>query len=291
MTIKALKSLTFLLSVSLLIAGCSSLYFFPKKNMIRQANDWNVQAQEVHFKSSDDIALHGWYLPAKTAKTKAKATVFFLHGNSLNISYYFENIKWLSYYGINVFMFDYRGFGQSEGKATLPEIYQDIDAAYAWLKDFQVQQDSSHTPTFVLGQSIGGALGSYWLGKNKHLNQDFSGFIVDCSFASFNDMTQHVAASAWLLWPFQYPVRWSFSNDYNPINYSHQIALPILQFHSRDDSVVPYVEGEKLFKSFHSQNRDSETKKEWVATEGIHIATFDQQKNRDKLLEFINSNL
>ena len=263
------------------LTGCSSLYFYPQKNLIRVPTDVNVAYQDVRFKTVDGKQIHGWYLPALNQDSMpsshtAKGTVFFLHGNSLNISYYLRSVYWLPEHGYNVFLFDYRGFGLSQGEAELPEIYNDIEAAHKWLQAEHIQQQPK--PVFVLGQSIGGALGSYWIGKYQ---PDIAGFIIDSSFSSFNNMVQHVSNNVWLLWPFQYPIRWSFNSDFNPEIYAPQIKAPILQFHSPDDEVVPYFEGERLHESLRAP-------KKWVETYGAHINTFNIQSNRDELVKFLD---
>lgn len=247
-------------------------------------SDVKVDYQDVTLTTADNKNIHGWYLPAAQSdnnllpKQKVKGTVFFLHGNSLNISYYLRSVYWLPENGYNVFLFDYRGFGLSQGEAQLPDIYLDIEAAYQWLIEKKKAEDDTSN-LYVLGQSIGGALGSYWLGKQQH---PVSGFIVDSSFSSFNNMVQHISSNIWLTWPLQYPIRWSFSSDYNPENYSDKISAPILQFHSPDDQVVPWQAGKDLYQSFHDNKR-------WVKTYGGHINTFNIKQNRKIMLDFLQS--
>ena len=184
-------------------------------------------------------------------------------------------MAWLPQHGYNVFLFDYRGFGLSQGRASLPDIYWDIDAAFAWLRQREGEQN-----IFLLGQSIGGALGTYWLGQPDTDRQGIKAFVIDGSFSSFNNMVQFVADSFWLTWPFQYPASWSFSSDYNPIEHSENIQVPILQFHSIEDAIVPYQEGQNLYESFTSP-------KKFITVDGRHIKTFEQQQNRQQMLDFL----
>ena len=74
----------------------------------------DLNYEEVNFKTSDDVNLHGWYIPADSAQY----TLIFCHGNAGNISHRLESIKQFHDLGFNVFIFDYRGYGKSEGSIS-----------------------------------------------------------------------------------------------------------------------------------------------------------------------------
>ena len=102
-------------------------------------------AEDVWFVTSDNLRLHGWYFASP--KTPAFATIIFFHGNGGNI----ENVDWvaqrLSKRGLNVLLFDYRGYGESEGQALYEsDLYKDGDAAYFYLlKARQVPPERSYS--------------------------------------------------------------------------------------------------------------------------------------------------
>ena len=81
--------------------------------------------ENVFFKTSDGLALHGWFLKARDAR----GTVLVLHGNAENISTHASGVLWLVPEGFNVFIFDYRGYGRSEGRPTVAGVHKDADAA------------------------------------------------------------------------------------------------------------------------------------------------------------------
>ncbi|WP_410963020.1 alpha/beta hydrolase, partial [Salmonella sp. SAL04292] len=89
-----------------------------------------------------------------------KGTVLYLHGNGGNLSWHLGGTWWLPAEGYQVLMLDYRGYGQSEGQPGLPEVYRDIDAAFAWLDQ---APEVKGTERVLLGQSLGGALAIHYL--------------------------------------------------------------------------------------------------------------------------------
>ncbi|HKJ87186.1 MAG TPA: alpha/beta fold hydrolase, partial [Gammaproteobacteria bacterium] len=96
-----------------LLAGCTSLFFYPDREMVLNPATLGLGFERVAFPSTDGVRLHGWYLPAETERTGG--TVLFLHGNAENISNHLRIVDWLPERGFNVFLFDYRGYGRSQG--------------------------------------------------------------------------------------------------------------------------------------------------------------------------------
>ena len=74
----------------------------------------------------DGLKLHGWHLKAKD---KSRGTILQLHGNAENISTHVNSVLWLALEGYDVFNFDYRGYGKSEGSPTLDGVHIDARAA------------------------------------------------------------------------------------------------------------------------------------------------------------------
>src|SRR5438128_400135 len=78
------------------------------------------------WRAEDGLELYGWFLPAKGSPL---GTILHLHGNAENISTHFAGVAWMPARGFNVFVFDYRGYGASEGQPDLEGAQKDIDAA------------------------------------------------------------------------------------------------------------------------------------------------------------------
>ena len=109
--------LAFLLLTVTGATGCSSIFFFPQKQHLQTPDLLGLDYEDIYLTSADETTLHGWWLKAQKP---VKGTVYFLHGNAENISTHIRNIAWLPEYGYQVFLIDYRGFGLSGGKPTLP---------------------------------------------------------------------------------------------------------------------------------------------------------------------------
>ncbi len=280
-TIKQIKNIIasgFFMTILLSLSGCSSLFFYPQKKHIQTPNQLGLEYQDVYLTSNDGTKIHGWFL---AAQKPVRGTVYFLHGNAENISTHIHSVEWLPKEGYQVFLLDYRGYGKSEGKAKLPGVIEDIEAGFEWLLN---EKNVAGVPIYLLGQSLGGSLGLYFSATDKQAKANLSGVISDAAFASYSGIVQHVASQHWLTWAIQYPVAWSVVRHYDPIDYiAHISPTPLLLFHSPDDQVIPYSYGKELFQA-------AKEPKQFITTSGPHIATFNQQNQRQALLNFFEEN-
>jgi len=122
--------------------------YFPVRKIHLTPREVGLEFEDVYFFSSDGIKLNGWYVPAK----EARATVLFCHGNAGNISHRIDVIYLFSKLGLNVFIFDYRGYGRSQGSPSEDGLYLDAQAAYKYLIEKRNLNESS---VVVYGKSIG----------------------------------------------------------------------------------------------------------------------------------------
>src|SRR5512143_2232820 len=111
-----------LLACIILMQGCTSLIFQPMQMQVRTPGDVGLDYRDLYFHAADATLLHGWFLPAQH---EAKGTLLFLHGNAENISTHLGSVWWLPAEGYNVFLYDYRGYGYSEGKPSLDGLLSD----------------------------------------------------------------------------------------------------------------------------------------------------------------------
>ena len=87
--------------------------------------------EDIYFKTRDNKLLNGWFIPNKNAKL----TLLFCHGNAGSISHRLEKILIFHNQGLNVFIFDYRGYGRSQGSPSERGLYKDSFAALSYLTD------------------------------------------------------------------------------------------------------------------------------------------------------------
>ena len=205
----------------------NKLLYFPDKNIIANPGYYSLKYDEVNFKTTDDIDLYGWYIPADSAHY----TLLFCHGNAGNISHRLESIKQFRDLGLSVFIFDYRGYGKSGGKITEEGSYKDAKAAWDYLVN---EKNINPQNIIVFGRSLGAAIACKLATK-----QNLSALIMESAFISVPELAAQI-------YPFL-PVRWLSRFQYNNIENIPKISCPILFIHSRNDEIIPFSQGEKLF--------------------------------------------
>ncbi len=267
----------FLLIVVLLFVapGCSSLFFYPAKQMYENPAAQAYAPQDVFFLSPDGVRLHGWFIPAKG---KARGTILFLHGNAQNISTHVNGVLWLVDAGYNLFLFDYRGYGLSQGTPSIPGVHDDAEAALA--RTFTLPGVDPNR-VVVLGQSLGGSVAVSAVALSPDKNR-VKALIIDSAFSSWRKIAREKLGDFFLTWPFQYPLSYLFNDDYSPLARIKDIApVPLLIIQGERDRVVPLHHARDLYAAA------GEPKKLWLVPEAGHIQSFYVQRVRRALLHYL----
>jgi fermentation-respiration switch protein FrsA (DUF1100 family) len=230
--------------------------------------------EDIRFKTTDNLMLHGWFFRT----TEAKGSILVLHGNAQNLGTHVNSVLWLVQAGFNVFIFDYRGYGNSEGKTSLDGVHKDAEAALETLLSLPgVDQNR----VFVLGQSIGGSIAIYLAATTPH-RENIRALIVESAFVGYRQIAREKMDSFWLTWPFQYPLSYLVPDTYSAIRWIGKIApIPILILHGSDDAVVPVHHGRLLFDAA-LQPKDF-----WITRTPGHISSFADARVRDDLLRYM----
>ena len=210
----------------------SSLLYYPDmpgRNLATSPENIGLTYQNIELITEDNIKLHGWFIP----NDKTKETVLFFHGNAGNISHRLESIEIFHRLGLNVFIIDYRGYGQSEGKTTEKGTYRDAEAAWNYLNK---TRGISGQQIIIFGRSLGASIAT-WL-ANKYTP---AGLIIESGFTSVASMGQR-------LYPFL-PIRWLTHFRYDTRQYVKNVSCPVMIAHSSDDEIIPYAEGLEIFQT------------------------------------------
>ncbi len=221
-----LISVWILLSILLYLFQPGFIYYPYKKVEVTPAAI-QLKYEDVFLTTSDNIKLNGWWIP----RLNSRATLLFLHGNAGNISHRLDSIKIFHDLGLSVFIIDYRGYGNSEGKPSEKGTYLDAEAAWQYLVN---EKNIASDEIIVFGRSLGGAVAS-WL-ATKHT---VAGLILESTFTSIEDMGRHY-------YPYL-PVKFLARIKYPTLKRISQVNSPVLVIHSPDDDIVPYQLGKKLF--------------------------------------------
>ncbi len=266
-----------LLAVTLLQSGCSSLFFFPDRVTYVTPDRLNLEYRDVYMDTVDGETLHGWWLPAETP---ARGTIYYLHGNAQNISSHIFNVAWLPGEGYNVLTIDYRGYGDSTGDPDLEGSLVDVETGLRWLVQ---QPETRDQPLFILGQSLGGALGltlaSAWQQRGEQ--PPLNAVVLDGTFSGFRGIAREKLAGFWLTWPFQIPLSWTIPEDYEGRDLIAAISpVPVMIIHSVRDGIIPFHHGQDLYQAAREPKR-------FLQTDTPHAATFVIPAYRQALLEFL----
>ncbi len=204
----------------------SKSIFFPMKKIEFTPDFVNLVYEDVYIKTQDNIKINGWFFP----KDNAKYTILFCHGNAGNIGHRLEKIVMLLDMGVNVFIIDYRGYGNSKGKPSEKGIYLDTKAGYDYLVNTRKIQPEH---IILYGESIGGAAVIDLASKTK-----VGALITEETFSSAVDMAKRI-------YPFL--PSFLFSVRFDSLTKIKKVNAPKLIIHSINDEIVPFELGKKLY--------------------------------------------
>ncbi len=258
------------------LSGCSHLIFYPHKQHLLDPAKLGVEYESHTFSTEDGLRLHGWLLPAQT--DEVKGNILFAHGNAENISTHIGSVWWMPQHGFNVFLFDYRGYGHSEGEPSLDGVMLDFRAA---LDTFREMDGVAEQGVFVLGQSLGAAVSiSALAAMDDH--SGIKGIVIEGGMTSLRKLARELLANSWLTWPLQWPLSLTIDDRYRPVDDIAKLdGTPLLIIHSRSDEVIPYHHGEALYAAA------AEPKEFWALDNTRHIAALASEENQQQLVAWL----
>ena len=271
-----MRPLLVLLLVTL--SGCTQLIFQPLKPHLNDPEALGIETESHYFTTPDGLRLHGWLLPAST--DKVVGNILFLHGNAENISTHIGSVWWLPKHGFNVFIFDYRGYGYSQGEPSLDGLITDFDTA---LKHYLNIEGVKEKGLVIFGQSLGSAITISALARMPE-REAVRGIVIEGGMTSFRDLSRELLASSWLTWPLQWPLGLTIDDRYRPVDDIKKLeGEQLLIIHSRSDEVIPFHHGQELFEAA----RDPKTF--WPVERARHIASFLDEKNQLRLVDWLKA--
>ncbi len=235
--------------------------FYPSRELELTPEQAFLKYEEVNFDSRGKVKLNGWFITSR----ENKYTILFCHGNAGNISHRIEKIIFFNKLGCNVFIFDYRGYGKSQGAPSENGLYSDAHAAYNYL----LSRGTRPEQVIGYGESLGGAVIIDLAFKNK-----LGAVIVDSVFSSTKDMVNRI-----------YPVLpyWFLSSRFDSFKKIQSIQIPKLIIHSINDEIVPYQFGQKVYNA-------ADGCKEFLQVHGGHNSCFYESVElyREKISGFLD---
>jgi len=218
--------------------------------------------EEVSLRAADGVALYGWF----AGPARPRATVLLLHGNGGNISHRVQKMRILYDLGLQVFVFDYRGYGRSKGIPSEKGLYADGDAAYAYLVG---ERGVPPANIILYGESLGSAVA-----VDLAAEKEVGGIILEGAFTCVADMSRRV-------FPFLPTALLRYR--FNTLAKVRRVAAPLLVIHSRNDEVVPFAMGRRIFDEARSDAKD------FLAVYGGHNECFYEYRREiaQKIEEFL----
>jgi uncharacterized protein len=221
--------------------------YYPEKIINATPADTGLKFELIRFKTKDQVTLAGWWIPSGNER----GVVLFSHGNTGNISDCLESIKIFNRLRLSIFIYDYRGYGESEGNPSEAGTYFDSEAGWHYLIN---KRKIAAEKIIVFGRSLGGSI-SAWLADAYTPGI----LIIESSFSSLIDVAHD--RHSW------FPGELIFGNSYSTYMHLKKIKCPVLIIHSRDDEVAPFSQGEKLFQAANEP-------KELLTISGSHNSGF-----------------
>lgn len=216
--------------------------------------------ESVSIATKDGLSLHGWFIPAG----RSRGTLLFFHGNAGNISHRLDSLAIFNQLGLDTLIFDYRGYGRSQGSPSEQGIYKDAEAALGYLIQ---ERGIAQNDIVYFGRSLGGAVAAWLAARHPP-----GALILESTFTSAPDMAAE-------LYPW-YPARLLTRLNYNALENLKKVSSPVLIIHSREDEIVPFSHGQRLFEAANQP-------KQFLEIHGGHNTGF--LVSRDRYMDGIDA--
>lgn len=212
-----------------LLSGFENYLVYIPTKFPQPVGEWDPPAnvEDVQFTSADGTPLHGWYFP----HPQPRAVCLFSHGNAGNLAIRTEQmLAYRDEVACSIFIYDYRGFGKSQGHPSEAGILADAQAANAWL----AQRAGVPVNQIVqIGESLGGGVAVQMAAATQA-----RGLVLIGTFTSLPD-------AAAFRFPFV-PTQWIMRNRLDSLSTVVKYPGPLFQFHWQQDDVIPFWQGKKL---------------------------------------------
>lgn len=251
-------------NVAALFLNQSKYLYFPKSEWAATPESIGLAYEDLTFKTQDGRLISGWFVKAG----KGQTVVLMCHGNAGNISNRLDELRVFHELGLSSLVFDYGGYGKSEGSPSELSTYLDAEAAWRFLVE-----DKKVLPNEIIicGRSLGAAIAA-----RLAAHQTPKALILESGFTSLAD----IAAQ---MYP-RFPVRWLLKFRYDTLDQLQKVDCPVLVVHSLEDQVVPFTHGRRLYEAAKSP-------KQFLQISGRHNEGYvaSEDKYKKGLQDFLDS--
>jgi len=212
----------------MLLPGClSQVVYHPTRELQGSPENIGLAFEKVSFETSDRVPLAAWWIPA----ADPRGVLLFCHGNAGNISHRLDSIRIFNRLGLSLFIFDYRGYGESGGSPSEEGLYRDAEAAWQYLLG---RKGVNPGNLIIFGRSLGGAVAARLSRTHRP-----RALILESAFISLQEAARDRFPGFFVsfLVPDQYPTLRNLT----------AVQSPVLIIHSRDDETIPFRHATALY--------------------------------------------
>ncbi len=246
----------------LLLSSCTNLFYQPTYYLYAPPEKFKLDYENRIIESLDGTRLHSWFFPNQDTIKKTKGLVVLFHGNAQNISSHYLSVVWLAKKGFDVLVWDYRGYGLSQGEPSLEGVHQDSVAILNYVH--KMKEDHNYEKLVLIGQSLGGNILMRALKDDKKA-KEISLVVLDSTFLSYEEIAKDRLQTVWFLYPVSFLAPLLVSDEYSPKELIKDYPYPAVILHSKKDTVIPFAFGEEVY------SRWGGPKDFWISEEGGHI--------------------
>lgn len=255
--------------------GCNHLLYPAEREAYIQASYLKPVPTDLSISVNEHEKIHAWHFAAQS-KIK-KGVVLHFHGNGENLTTHFQFFAWMTQFGFDYIIFDYRGYGASSGdQATQEKTVQDGLVAFKYIKENFKDQ-----PLIAIGQSLGSNVLVRTLQELKpEMYPEL--VVLDSSFISYKAAARSVLKQKWFLYPIVPLTYLAITDDYSAnTNIEKTPILPALFFHGTADNMISAELGKENFDLWRGP-------KNLILNEGgVHIAAFGDPRFRNQNKEIL----
>lgn len=224
------------------------LIFRPSRDLRADPSDRGLDFETLAIPTQDGLTLSAWYVHAQGSAGHSRPVLFYCHGNAGNISTRLAPIELFARAGFDVFIFDYRGYGESSNAPPSEAgLYEDARASWAHLVQ---SRGVAPQRIILLGRSLGGPVAT-WLASRVSA----AGLVLVSSFT-------RLPAVAALRYPWL-PVGVLLRHEFAQLERIDSVGEAVMIMHSQHDGLIPYGHGRQLFERAREPRR-------FVELEGDH---------------------
>ncbi|MBE2224894.1 MAG: alpha/beta hydrolase [Anaerolineae bacterium] len=190
--------------------------------------DLGLSYEAVSIKTGDNLLLSAWYFPANNPTH----ILMYCHGNAGDIRDWSYAMPPFLEMGCSVLLFDYRGYGQSQGKPSESGLYLDGESVWGWVEE---KAEEEGITAVILGKSLGSAIAIHVASQTPP-----GSLILDSAFTSMREIA--LTVTPWLPDAM-------LPELYESLKIAPKLTCPTLVIHGRNDTLVPLAHGQALYNA------------------------------------------